>query len=148
MSNTLDYQKVLLAIMLWREARGESFDAKVCVAATALNRVEMQGWAGRDLVEVITKKWQYSSMTDPKDPQLTSWPQLNDKSFDECLQVATSVVDKVINYNRSIDHYYDDSLRGDKVPMWAAQNSSRFVVKVGRLNFYNLEKDPVVARIV
>jgi len=64
------WHTALLALMLWREARGESDEAKIAVAHTVVNRVAHPGWWGRTVDDVIAKKWQYSSMTDPGDPQL------------------------------------------------------------------------------
>lgn len=146
MSDTLDYETIMLALTLWREARGESFDAKVCVAATVMNRVRLAGWQGDNVVDVVTKKWQYSSMSDPRDRQLTTWPSTKDPTFVECLQIATAVITKVLGHNPVIDHYYDDSLKGDLIPAWAKQNPDKFMFKIGRLNFYNLGTDPTKVR--
>ncbi len=132
----------LLALTLWREARGESTNAKVAVACSIKNRVDRPSWWGKSLIEVLTKKWQYSSMTDPKDRQLTTWPQPQDASFEECLSIAWGVMEGV--YNSPVpgaDSYYDDSLQGDARPKWAKEHPERFVGKVGRLNFYNMDQD-------
>ena len=136
------YEISLLALTIWREARGECTDAKIAVAHTVKNRMENPSWWGNDIVSVLTKKWQYSSMTDPKDRQLTTWPQANDHVFEECLTVAALVVGGVYNSPlRGIDSYYDDSLKGDLMPKWAKEHPERFVGKIGRLNFYNLDMD-------
>lgn len=136
------YEITLLAIMLYREARGESDEAKIAVAHTVLNRVSHPGWWGNDIVSVIGRKWQYSSMTDPNDPQLIVWPKADDAAFENCLTLAGNVVRGVYNSPlRGIDSYYDDSLQGDLVPKWAKDNPLRFVAKIGRLNFYNLDGD-------
>lgn len=136
------YEMVLLAILVYREARGESHEAKIAVAHTVMNRVANPAWWGRDVVGVITKRWQYSSLTDPKDRQLTVWPQRHDRAFEECLTVASLVLTKVYNSPlKGIDSYYDDSLQGDARPKWAKDHPERFVGKIGRLNFYNLDQD-------
>jgi hypothetical protein len=136
------YAAWLLALMLYREARGESHEAKIAVAHTVLNRVKRPGWWGRDVESVIAKKWQYSSMTDPKDPQLTVWPSSKDPAFIECVNVATLVLEGIYNSPlKGVDSYYDDSLQGDARPKWAKEHPERFVGKIGRLNFYNLDRD-------
>lgn len=136
------YEIALLALTIYREARGELHDAKICVAHTVMNRVNKPGWWGNDIITVLTKKWQYSSLTDPHDRQLTTWPKTDDDAFEECLTVAERVVTGVYNSPlKGIDSYYDDSLQGDTRPKWAKEHPERFVGKIGRLNFYNLDQD-------
>lgn len=136
------YEIVLLALTIYREARGESHDAKICVAHTVMNRVRKPGWWGHDIVSVLTKKWQYSSITDPHDTQLTVWPKADDAVFEECLTVASYVVGGIYNSPlKGIDSYYDDSLQGEARPKWAKAHPERFIGKIGRLNFYNLDQD-------
>lgn len=136
------YEIVLLALTLWREARGESYEAKIAVAHTVKNRLSHPGWWGSDWVSVLTKKWQYSSLTDPNDRQLTAWPKADDASFEECLAIAERVVTGLYNSPlKGIDSYYDDSLQGDLRPKWAKEHPERFVGKIGRLNFYNMDCD-------
>lgn len=136
------YEIVLLALTLWREARGESYEAKIAVAHTVKNRLSHPGWWGTDWISVLTKKWQYSSLTDPNDKQLTTWPKADDHSFEECLTIAERVVTGMCNSPlKGIDSYYDDSLKGELVPKWAKEHPERFVGKIGRLNFYNMDCD-------
>lgn len=136
------YEITLLALTLWREARGESTDAKIAVAHTVKNRIDNPGWWGNDWISVLTKKWQYSSLTDPNDKQLTTWPKADDHVFEECLSIAEMVVRGVYNSPlKGIDSYYDDSLQGDLRPKWAKEHPERFVGKIGRLNFYNMDCD-------
>lgn len=136
------YEIVLLALTLWREARGESYEAKQAVAHTVKNRLSHPGWWGTDWISVLTKKWQYSSLTDPNDKQLTTWPKADDHSFEECLTIAERVVTGLYNSPlKGIDSYYDDSLKGDLMPKWAKEHPERFVGKIGRLNFYNMDCD-------
>lgn len=132
----------LLALTLWREARGERDDALIAVACSIKNRVDRPSWWGQDLVSVLTKKWQYSSLTDPNDRQLTTWPQPHDASFAECLNIAWGVMEGVYHSPvKGADSYYDDSLQGERVPKWAQAHPERFVGKVGRLSFFNMDQD-------
>jgi spore germination cell wall hydrolase CwlJ-like protein len=133
----------LLALTLWREARGESFEAKVAVAHSIKNRVDRPTWWGQDWVSVLTKKWQYSSLTDPKDRQLTTWPKSDDASFVECLNVAEGVRGGYFNSPlKGADSYYDDSIAP---PSWATPET--FVGTIGRLHFHNLDRDLERARL-
>ena len=136
------YEIVLLGLTLWREARGEPYEAKIAVAHTVKNRLDHPGWWGNDWISVLTKKWQYSSLTDPNDKQLTSWPKADEHVFEECLTIAERVVTGMYNSPlKGIDSYFDDSLQGDLRPKWAREHPERFVGKIGRLNFYNMDCD-------
>lgn len=134
------YGRVLLALTLWREARGEPFSGKIAVAQSIKNRVDHPSWWGNDLISVLIKKWQYSSLTDPQDRQLTTWPKADDHLFEECLTIADGVMNERFTspLTRGADSYYDDSI---PPPKWAAEHPERFVGKIGRLNFYNLDCD-------
>lgn len=137
------YGRVLLALTIWREARGEPFDGKMAVAHSIKNRVDHPSWWGNDIISVLTKKWQYSSLTDPNDKQLTTWPKSDDHLFEECLVIADGVLGGLYQttLTRGADSYYDDSLKGDNMPKWAKEHPERYVGKIGKLNFYNMDCD-------
>jgi len=130
-----------LAILVWRESRGESFDAQVAVAHSVMNRVRHPGWWGTDLLSVIWKKWQYSSLTDPNDPQIKLQPKLPDPSWLSGLGASYDVVyGDVENPAPGADSYYDISLdKIGKAPKWAT--ADKFVKQLGRLKFYDLDED-------
>jgi len=131
------YQLALFALVIWREARGEGAKAMLAVGFSIMNRVKRPSWWGNDLISVISKKWQYSSMAAPGDPQLILYPTLGDSSFDQALETAQMVIDgKALNPVPGADSYYDDSI---KPPKWATKDT--LVAKLGKLNFHNLDKD-------
>jgi N-acetylmuramoyl-L-alanine amidase len=126
-----------LALVVWREARGEAPDGRAAVAHSIVTRVAHPGWWGSDVMSVVYKKWQYSSMTDPHDAQLTVWPQPGDPRWWECLQLACDVLEgKVPNPAPGADSYYDESL-AEFPPKWAT--AGNFVKKVGRLFFHAVQ---------
>ena len=121
-----------LAIVLWREARGEEFDAVKGVANVIMNRVKDPKWWGHDVTSVVTKRWQFSSMTDPKDPQLATWPQPEDPSWWNCMALAADVLSgKLVDNVAGANSYYDISI---PPPKWATNDI--FVKQIGRLRFY------------
>jgi spore germination cell wall hydrolase CwlJ-like protein len=129
--------KAFLALCVWREARGESLAAQTGVAYVIMNRVKKPSWWGHDVMSVLFKKWQFSSLTDPGDKQLTRWPDSSDESWQRCLEVACNVIERNFpNTVRGADHYYDISIRP---PKWA--DPLKFVAQVGRLRFYDLDFD-------
>lgn len=132
-------ERVFLALCLYREARGEPQLAKVAVALSVLNRVRRPSWWGSDVLGVLFKKWQYSSFTDPHDRQLTVWPQRDDQAWQECLDVAISVLEGFwdrVNPAPCADSYHDVSIAS---PAWARREM--FVTRIGRLKFYNVDLD-------
>jgi spore germination cell wall hydrolase CwlJ-like protein len=128
---------VMLGLVDWREARGESFTCKVAVAHSIMNRVHRPSWWGKTLLEVLFKKWQYSSVTDPKDPQLVKWPTQYDEAWLECLEASKGVLlNHLENPAPGADSYYDISI---DPPKWA--DPAKFVVQIDRIRFYNLDSD-------
>ena len=110
------------------------------VVHSIMDRVRSPKWWGKDVASVCTKKWQYSSMTDPNDKQLTTWPGL-DPWWDMALQVAADVYDKKVpNPVPDADSYYDISI---PPPKWA--DTTKFVKQVGRIKFFNLDDDHEMA---
>lgn len=129
-----------LALVTWREARGEGKECMTAVAHSIMNRVKNPKWWGTDVASVCTKKWQYSSMTDPNDRQLTTWPA-NDPWWESALQIAAGVIDgELANPAPGADSYYDLSI---PAPKWA--DEKKFVKQVGRIKFYNLDDDHELA---
>ncbi len=126
-----------LAFTVWREARGESYEGKLAVAQSIMNRVRLPSWWGDSVQGVVTKKWQYSSLTDPKDLQLTTWPREDDARWQECLQLALDVVNgDVGNPVPGADSYYAVTI---PAPKWATDGA--FVRQIGNHRFYNLDRD-------
>lgn len=131
----------LLAFTVWREARGESYEGKLAVACSILNRVKRPSWWGDSVQSVVTKKWQYSSLTDPKDAQLTTWPREDDARWQECMQLALDVINgDVGNPVPGADSYYAAWMDAKGMtPKWATQE--HFVRQIGNHRFYNLDRD-------
>jgi spore germination cell wall hydrolase CwlJ-like protein len=136
--NQQDYaDRTFMALCVWREARGASAAAQGRVAHCIMNRVKRPAWWGRDIMSVIFKKWQFSSLTDPNDRQLTTWPKSDDKSWIQCLKVACGVIDGVLpNPVPGADSYFDTSIQA---PYWATPET--FVRQIDNIRFYNLDKD-------
>lgn len=129
------YEWALLSLVCWREARGEGYDGMLAVAYSLLDRVRRPSWWGTTIAQVIAKPWQYSSFTDPKDPQLIKFPKQPDASFEQAMQAASDAMNGVIpNPVVGADSYYDISIAA---PQWATDEN--FVAAVGRLRFHNTD---------
>ena len=75
------YEKILMALDIWREASNQNAQAWNGIMHVILNRVANSRWWGHDIVSVITHRWQFSGMTATGDSNLTRWPQVNDPQF-------------------------------------------------------------------
>ena len=81
------YIKILLAILIWREARSDGVDAMRAVAHVVRNRVN--AWHGT-WINVITSKNQFSSISIIGDSQTVVWPREIDVSP---FSIANSIFD-------------------------------------------------------
>ena len=124
----MSYQEWLLALCIWREARGEEYKAKAGVAWSIRNRVARPGWWGNSLYTVILKPWQYSSFN-AGDPNATKFPVPDDMYWLDCVR-ATAEPDDV---SLGATHYYDRSLDGHP-PEWA--KSMTHTCNLGNLRFF------------
>jgi spore germination cell wall hydrolase CwlJ-like protein len=136
MSNAQKYADItFMALTLWREARGETKEVRRGIAAVIMNRAKNPSWWGHNVMEVLFKKWQFSSMTDPNDKQLTKWPQPNDDIWLECLEIAEMAIEGHFVWKlNGANHYYDVSI---PPPAWAAEDW--FIEQIGKIRFYRLK---------
>lgn len=126
-----------LALLIWREARGQPFEGMVAVAWTARNRVESPKWWGTDYLSVIGKKWQYSAMAAPGDPQLILYPKSDDKEFIVALHIAEAVIAGNIPHPApGADSYFATTIQP---PDWATDD--KFVKQIGAHRFFNIDED-------
>ena len=67
-----------MALCLWREARGDGFDGMHAVANVIVNRANKH----KTTCDVqVMKPWQFTSMTDPHDPEFTLLPPADDPQW-------------------------------------------------------------------
>lgn len=80
---------LLLALCIWREARGESHDAKVGVASVVMNRCVMAPAQGfkRSVTGNILHPWAFSSFMEG-DPNAVKYPASGDSSWTDSQLVA------------------------------------------------------------
>jgi len=130
----------LLGLCVWREARGEIYDAKFGVACSIRNRVNHPTWWGHNYHEVILEKWQYTSF-DPSDPNSTKFPGATDPAYLECLEAASCVINgKMTDTTGGASSYFDKSL-DTHPPKWATDGSNIHTADLGHLHFYERKQD-------
>ena len=134
--NNSEVDRVFFALLLWREARGEDFQTKRAVACSIRNRVEHPSWWGQGWCGIMFKKWQYSSMTAPNDPNLVKFPQANDTSWIASMDVADEVYNgPMVDSANGATHYFDKSL-DENPPAWIKAANMEFIMDSGNFHFY------------
>lgn len=139
MSLQSDADRSFLALTIWREASNQPRAAKLAVGYCIKTRVAHPKWWGSDVMSVVFKKWQFSSMTAAGDPNLVRWPSRIDPSWIESLAVADTVLTADLfaaNPVPGADSYYDSSIAP---PAWTM--GARFVGEIGALKFYDVGRD-------
>jgi len=123
---------VLLALVVWRESRGEIYTAKLAVAYSVLTRAKKGGWWGNSIQSCIAKPLQYSSMTHAGDPNLIKYPIDGDPFWNDSMQAATAAISgSVPNPATGSDSYIDNTI---VPPPWAEK--AKLVATVGNFRFY------------
>ena len=124
-----EFQKWCAALTMWREARGEGQDGMRAVGHVIDNRAKLHGlsWA-----QVVYQRLQFSSMTAPGDPQLTTVPIVPDPQFNDAYAIADAIMagNDEDNTDGAIS-YYATSI---PAPYWAA--SMVQTVQIGKQIFF------------
>lgn len=124
------YPGVIVAITIWREARGEPWDAQRAVAWVIYNRMRDKRWPD-DPVGVCHQRLQFSCWNS-NDPNFYKWPAAADPSWLSCCKAwQESGGDPTSGAN----HYHSFSDTGD-FPAWA--DASKITAKIGSFTFYKL----------
>ena len=128
--STLLLRRFVLALCIYREARGESYKGKCLVGQTIENRVQDPRWPD-NYVGVITQRLQFSSFN-INDPNSAIWPkESTDAAWDECVKAADAVLQSATVWTRA-NHYHTK----DVAPKWA--DSTKITETEGHHIFYCL----------
>jgi spore germination cell wall hydrolase CwlJ-like protein len=123
----------LMALCIFGEARGEPYAGKCAVGHVILNRVKRKSWYGKTIKGVILKPYQFSCFlkADPNYLKLVELASSPDKIDDECLDIATGVIDGIIdNPVDGATHYHTVNIR----PAW--KDAMEYVTTIGHHLFY------------
>jgi spore germination cell wall hydrolase CwlJ-like protein len=125
-------QLFILALAVYREARGEPLQGKLAVAHVILNRVRDSRWP--DTVrDVILQPYQFSAFN-KNDSQCTVFPKAQyDKAWEESFSAAQDVLAGGVDLTHGCNHYFADTI---DPPHWAAPE--KHVITIGRHLFYKL----------
>ena len=120
------YELAMAALCTWREAQGESQEARNGVAAVIRNRAAKKGMK---LDQVVLAPLQFSSFNH-SDPNSTKFPRRILTAEWQAYQECAAAIDSA-DVTGGATHYFDDSI---SPPSWVA--AMTFKVKIGRLSFY------------
>lgn len=124
--------EVLLARLIFGEARGSSRELKIAVAQTALNRTKNKKCS---LEGVILQPYQFScfNKNDPNYNKVWNPEKYEIKAWKECLELAKEILDnKYQDLSQGANHYHTDKVN----PNWAKDRKPLF--KVGNTLFYRI----------
>lgn len=128
----LDWDKAMLALAMWREARGETDpQALRAVGHTIYNFAEESKFTVADACE---HKLYISSLTYPHDPQLTTWPHYGDPQFAKAMAATDAIfAGKDVDPTMGATHYFNP---GMVLPDWASKMVK--TVSIGHHDFYKM----------
>ena len=137
MSLADSYPTILAALCVWREARGQSQEARRGVWWVLQNRVGNPLFRP-SLVRVVLQPWQFSSFN-ATDPNVTKFPNeavaLDWQAWQEILEIAEDPgADPTSGalYYESFDPSELDAMRGKD--SWFA--ADKLTVQIGQVRFY------------
>jgi N-acetylmuramoyl-L-alanine amidase len=122
----------LLALCIYREARGEPDEAKFAVGCVVRNRVQHPGWWGHDYFTVITKPWQFSSFNKGEVNSIV-FGSPGDVAWQSCFEIAWRILFGGPDTTNGATYYYDKSLDKNP-PKWAAE--SVHTADIGSFHFF------------
>ena len=134
MDLTQYYEDFLLALCLWREARGESFEAKLAVRHVIMNRAADPRWPD-DYAGVILQPKQFSSFS-AGDPNAVKFPALGDPSWIQCCHVA--MVASIEDPTKGATFYHSGPR--EKLPERCQRDfpPEKLTAKIGAFSFYRV----------
>jgi hypothetical protein len=140
MSTYTNYSNFLLALCVWREARGCTTLERMGVKHVILNRVAKP--AGpylhcKSIPETILCHAQFSSFN-PNDANTIKFPNPFDiEDYRAFAEICNIIDDPTTDPTNGADSYYNS--RGVIVPpAWATRNQDKFKVQLGESLFYKL----------
>lgn len=119
----MTFDKYIMALCIWREAGGDGVDGMTAVAWVIQNRFNAKFDGASTILDVITEKNQFSSLTVLGDRMTVKWPRSNSAQADLSAWAAAQQI--VLNLSTSTDptngalYYYNPKTATSS---WFTQN--------------------------
>lgn len=125
----------LMALCLWREARGEERMGKRGVAHVIINRQQFPSEFGHSIRSIILRPFAFSSFNE-NDPNHIKFPSDANPSWIDCLSVCGDVLSPEgdTDITNGAVMYHDTSIQMPTA--WANEFDPTPTLQVGRLRFY------------
>jgi N-acetylmuramoyl-L-alanine amidase len=108
----------MLALAIYREARGEDLTGKIAAGCVIRNRVQHPGWYGGNWFDVITKPYQFSSFN-LGDPNSAVFGSAADRAWQDSIAAALRVMGGEPDPTGGATFYFDQT-RANNPPKWAS----------------------------
>lgn len=134
----MDYSRFMMALTVWREARGETLIGKVGVACVIWNRLKdgRNRWP-KNVVGVVLQRAQFSCF-DVGDVNAVLFPRTDVKGEWEAWEESVRACEEAVMGNDPTDgaNHYHAIPDGRPFPRWAA--AAQETRQIGRHRFYRL----------
>ena len=141
-----NYDKILAALCIWREARGESQQARNGVFHVILNRASQspkEGWPAT-VHAVVVQPWQFSSFN-KGDAASVTWPLEKNAADWQAWEEIQQMIDSPLlaDPTNSANFYHDKSIE-PPYKAWLGPNATledllaKKTCDIGALSFYAL----------
>jgi len=143
-----DTERILLARVIFGEARNQIEEARIAVAWSAKNRIEDTRW-GNTYHQVILQSQQYSAFNkgDPNFPYVQDpfLDKTQKNAWYECYEIAGRMIKgELKDLTNGANHYYSDDINS---PWWTKSEEAEFKIKIDNLIFYNLRRNKNSGRV-
>lgn len=133
-----DSEEMILARLIFGEARNQSKEAKIWVASTVLNRIEAKTWWGSTVHEVILKDRQFESFDkdNPNRPIVENplYDSTQKQSWRDSYEVAKRILSGDISIPSEATHFHDPRLPQEDFLKLIP--NGKFLKKIDNLFFY------------
>lgn len=133
MSNTrLTYSEWMLALCIWREARGEPAAGKIAVGEVIRNRMKANARWRNTISGVVTQPKQFSAFNEG-DPNAVKFPKPDEQAWlESCASAVLIMQDASDDIAKGANHYHTKAVK----PYWARGKMP--VCEIGNHIFYKL----------
>ena len=138
-----DPEAILLARLIFGEARGEPREGKIWVGGSVLNRRDANSWWPHSIKEVILQPEQYDPVK-PKDPNhkffvdpLQSGVPADLASWRECYQIAVDIISGELSNPTTATHFHGETSQfTTEEYLRKVVPKGKFLKKIGKTYFY------------
>lgn len=134
-----DSEEMILARLIFGEARSQSEEAKIWVAATVLNRREANTWWGKTIHEIVLMDQQFESFNKDNKNRFFIENPLQDPSQKEiwikCFEIAQNILNVTIKNPTEATHFHDTRLTQEYF-MEHVIPDGKFLKRIDNLYFY------------